>query len=298
MTVDSYILYLNLHRKHLCKEGRRSFVAWFAYAAAPRSERECQQRHRRADSFIVKVRKLNIQCKCTHTIGSLSCLFFFSFFPFCQIVLRRSGWGGGGSSRYLRLRHGLLLDVAAVAMRPRCVCASMCHAHVDSPSFFVVSPFPRRSSNIPVKGFYVLSLSSSLSLSPPSTLLSSLCGVSGKVFQESSINVRAEEPRVRVSFHQPVNYLLSIVKAVHGGSLDVPFDLLSGVIVNVDLFWRFCLDELFVNLLGSRGHPERRLDLLVVLTGEPEFNVLIAVFGFEKVAKGSQSIFRLEEPFQ
>lgn len=65
--------------------------------------------------------------------------------------------------------------------------------------------------------------------------LSSLCGVSGKVFQESSINVRAEEARVRVSFHQPVNYLLCIVEAVHGGRLDVPLDLLTGVVVNVDL---------------------------------------------------------------
>ena len=71
----------------------------------------------------------------------------------------------------------------------------------------------------------------SLPPSAPSTLR----GVGGEVFQESSINVRAEEPRVRVSFHQPVNYLLSVIKAVHGGSLDVPFDLLSGVIVDVDL---------------------------------------------------------------
>lgn len=112
--------------------------------------------------------------------------------------------------------------------------ASMCHVHIDSPSFFVVSSFPRRSSNIPVKGF-LCPRSRSLYLSPPFALLSSLCGVGGEVFQESSINVRAEEPRVRVSFHQPVNYLLSIVEAVHGGSLDVPFDLLSGVIVDVDL---------------------------------------------------------------
>ena len=80
-------------------------------------------------------------------------------------------------------------------------------------------------------GFYVRSLF----LSPPLATLSSLRGVGGEVFQESSINVRAKEPRVRVSFHQPVNYLLSVVEAVHGGSLDVPFDLLSGVIVNVDL---------------------------------------------------------------
>lgn len=77
-------------------------------------------------------------------------------------------------------------------------------------------------------GFRVLSLS-------PGARFSSLRGVSGEVFQESSINVRAEEPWVRVSFHQPVNYLLSVVKAVHGGRLDVPFDLLSGVIVDVDL---------------------------------------------------------------
>lgn len=80
----------------------------------------------------------------------------------------------------------------------------------------------------------VLFLARSLSPSSPPRS-SSLRGVGGEVFQESSINVRAEEPRVRVSFHQAVNYLLSVVEAVHGGSLDVPFDLLSGVIVDVDL---------------------------------------------------------------
>lgn len=68
-----------------------------------------------------------------------------------------------------------------------------------------------------------------------STVLSALRGVGGEAFQESPVNVRAEEPRVRVSLHQPVNYLLSVVKAVHGGSLDAPFDLLPGVIVDVDL---------------------------------------------------------------
>lgn len=75
---------------------------------------------------------------------------------------------------------------------------------------------------------------------PPSLLpitLSSVRGVSGEAFQECSINVRAQEPRVGISLHQPVNYLLSVVKAVHGGSFDVPFDLLSSVIVYVDLEW-------------------------------------------------------------
>lgn len=57
------------------------------------------------------------------------------------------------------------------------------------------------------------------------------------------------------------------------------------------LFRRFCFDELLINLLGSWGHSEWRLNLLVVLTGEPELNILIAVFGFEKVAKSSQSIW-------
>lgn len=109
---------------------------------------------------------------------------------------------------------------------------------------------------------------------------SSLRGVGGKVFQESSINVRAEEPWIWVSFHQPINYLLSVIKAVHSGSLDVPFDLLSGVIVNVDLFWRFCFNELLINLLGLWGHPKWRLDLFVVLTGQPELNILIAIFRF------------------
>lgn len=102
----------------------------------------------------------------------------------------------------------------------------LCAMRVDLPSF-MLGLLPEEAQTFQL---WVLS-----PFSFPLTVLSSLRGVSSKVFQESSINVRAEEPWVRVSFHQPVNYLLSIVKAVHGGSLDVPFDLFSGVIVNVDL---------------------------------------------------------------
>lgn len=56
------------------------------------------------------------------------------------------------------------------------------------------------------------------------------------------------------------------------------------------LFGRFSFDELLVNLLGSGGHSERRLDLLVILAGEPELNVLIAVLGLEEGAKSCQSV--------
>lgn len=57
------------------------------------------------------------------------------------------------------------------------------------------------------------------------------------------------------------------------------------------LFRRFCFDELLIYLLGSWGHSEWRLDLLVILTCEPKFNIFIAVLRFEKVAKSSQSIW-------
>ena len=100
------------------------------------------------------------------------------------------------------------------------------------PSFFVVSPSSLKELK---HSSYVFFFFSKCPFSLPPSAPSTLRGVGGEVFQESSINVRAEEPRVRVSFHQPVNYLLSVIKAVHGGSLDVPFDLLSGVIVDVDL---------------------------------------------------------------
>lgn len=69
----------------------------------------------------------------------------------------------------------------------------------------------------------------------PTEASSSLGGVGGQVFQESSVNVRAQEARVRVSLHEAVDDLLGVVKAVQGRGLDVPLDLLSGVIVNVDL---------------------------------------------------------------
>lgn len=57
------------------------------------------------------------------------------------------------------------------------------------------------------------------------------------------------------------------------------------------LFRRFCFDKLLINLLGSWRHSEWRLNLLVVLTGEPELNILIAVFRFQKVAKSGQPIW-------
>lgn len=57
------------------------------------------------------------------------------------------------------------------------------------------------------------------------------------------------------------------------------------------LFGRFCFDELLINLLGSRGHSEWWFDLLVILTGEPELDILVAVFRFEKASKSSQSIW-------
>lgn len=99
---------------------------------------------------------------------------------------------------------------------------------------FGLTVFPSLLSALPLEGAQTFQLRVLCPFFPPSTA-SSFCSVSGKVFQENSINIRTEESWVRVSFHQPINYLLSIIKAVHGGGLDVPFDLLSGVIVNVDL---------------------------------------------------------------
>lgn len=177
----------------------------------------------------------------------------------------------------------------------RCVQASACvlvpHWMTPPPFLFAFSSSSWRSLKHSSYGF-----------SSPSSLLlnalSSLRGVSSEAFQECSINVRAEEPRVRVSFHQPVNYLLSFVKALHGGSLDVLFDLLSSVIVNVDLFRWFCFDELLINLLSPWRHSKWRLNLLVVLTSEPKFYILITVFWFKEVSKCGQSIFRFKKPFQ
>ena len=67
------------------------------------------------------------------------------------------------------------------------------------------------------------------------SLLSSLDGVVGEGLQEASVNVRAQEPRVRVSLHQAVDDLLSVVEAAQRGSLHTSLDLLSSVVVDVDL---------------------------------------------------------------
>lgn len=126
------------------------------------------------------------------------------------------------------LKHRLLLDLLTTT--------SSCEASVCVRLACGLTLLPSLFSALPPEGAQTFQLwllcPSSLC---PASVPSSFRGVSGEVFQESSINVRAEEPWVRVSFHQPVNYLLSVVKAVHGGSLDVSFDLLSGVIVNVNL---------------------------------------------------------------
>lgn len=56
------------------------------------------------------------------------------------------------------------------------------------------------------------------------------------------------------------------------------------------LFGRFRLDELLVDFLGPRRHSERGLDSLVVLAGEPELDVLVAVLRFQEAAKSRQPI--------
>lgn len=181
------------------------------------------------DSFIVKVLSLLYVHKTypvqTHTTVSLSLrLVMFLLL----LVTQSSGvwcsvWGSShdGTKAQFASSPGANTDMWGLCM---CLCA----VRVDLP-FLLLVLLPEGAQTFQL---WVLS-----PYSFPLTVLSSLRGISSKVFQESSINVRAEEPRVWVSFHQPVNYLLSIVKAVHGGSLDVPFDLFSGVIVNVDLEW-------------------------------------------------------------
>lgn len=42
------------------------------------------------------------------------------------------------------------------------------------------------------------------------------------------------------------------------------------------------LDVAFEDLFGPGGHPERRPDLLVILTHHPELNVLIAELGLQE----------------
>lgn len=42
------------------------------------------------------------------------------------------------------------------------------------------------------------------------------------------------------------------------------------------LFWSLSFNECLVDLLGPAGQPEGGLNLLVVFTDQPEFNVLIA----------------------
>lgn len=76
-----------------------------------------------------------------------------------------------------------------------------------------------------------------------------------------------------------------------GGGLEITTEIKATfALQRTYLFRRFSFDKLLVDFLGFGRHSERRLDLLVVLAGEPKLDVLVAVFGFQKVAKCRQSV--------
>ena len=56
------------------------------------------------------------------------------------------------------------------------------------------------------------------------------------------------------------------------------------------LFWRFRLDEHFVDLLGLGRHFEGGFDFLVFLARQPELDVFVAEFRLEESPEGRQSI--------
>lgn len=56
-----------------------------------------------------------------------------------------------------------------------------------------------------------------------------------------------------------------------------------------NLFWRLCLDVLWEDPVGWGDHLRNSLDLFVLLTGEPEQDVLLAVLGPQELTEGDLS---------
>lgn len=67
------------------------------------------------------------------------------------------------------------------------------------------------------------------------------------------------------------------------------FNLINHVVLS-DLSWPLRLDEVFVDLLGLGCHLHGVLDLLEVLAGHPELNVLVTELGLEEAAESRNTI--------
>lgn len=64
-----------------------------------------------------------------------------------------------------------------------------------------------------------------------------------------------------------------------------------------DLFGCLGLDELLVDLLGLLRHLHGGLGFLVVLTGHPKLDVLLAELGAQEAAEAGEPICRGAEPW-
>lgn len=110
------------------------------------------------------------------------------------------------------------------------------------------------------------------------------------------VHFGAQEAGVGVLLHQAVDLGLDLVQAGRGGLHQE--DLLGSLpcaVVDVDLSGRLHVDELVVDLGGFGGQFGGVLDLLVILTGHPELNVLVAELGLQEGPEHHQPIFVREE---
>lgn len=106
------------------------------------------------------------------------------------------------------------------------------------------------------------------------------------------VHFGAEEARVRVLFHQTVDLGLDLVQAGRGGiHQEGLLGPLPRAVVYVNLSWRLHVDELLVDLVGFGSQFGGVLNLLVVLTGHPELDVLIAELRLQKGPEHHQPIF-------
>lgn len=107
-----------------------------------------------------------------------------------------------------------------------------------------------------------------------------------------------EEATVRIFLHQAEDLPLCLIEAGDGGFQNVLARLLSGAGVQVDLFGGLHRDEFTVDPTGLGPQLVGRLGLAVVLTAQPELQILLAVLRLQESPESCQPAFMADEVFQ
>lgn len=152
MTITSYILYLYLHRKHVCKEGQRRSAAYFAYAAPPTERASVApliHSLSEVNTSEYTVPTWTYHPVQTHTTWLLRLVMLILLLLLVVLRWKCSVWGSSQGGTKTQVASGSTDDNVELWGLRMCPFG----VRVDPSSFFVFSPSSWRSSNIPVMAF-------------------------------------------------------------------------------------------------------------------------------------------------